>query len=815
MSSASDSDSEYLDDPPPLKRKKIDSESEINEESLDEESDRETSNKVTSSSTRNVGECRRISSASASATVCEDVTVTNLVNDGNEDLISRVSSASTSATVCEDVTVTNLVNDENEDLISVSSLTDNGTVAESRRIFPASVAASTTIETENEDNFINIDDDEDLNENENVVETSNNNRTIHILKRKKTAPMWLCATEIKEGAKCNFCNYSCKIKDGTTTTMVRHLERHHHKEENVKRMTTLMNENSIKKKLRVEESSKKTSKMATTQPKLTNFVRLKGKIDKKKVKLLNERIVQHIILSNDSWKLVEESSFRSLMFTAEPNYVVPSRKTITKCFDKMSDEISKSLKTEIKRDITEAGHLTLNVITDHGTSGDICRSKRNAVVVTRTTKDFVIKTDTVALIHCHGSQTGLQIRRDVKEALEKAVDFDSSMILNWVTDGASTEKSARRPGNHPTVGLHVHFDGTCADHTMDLIGNDSLNAKNEITKISLVPTLVEAVKKMKDLVNHFGQSSLARQFFEDVMKKNNMDPLRTVRGTSNRFFTKYFEVERFVELREAVDIFLDTYTGDIPQSCCVIADEEWSLLDVYKDSLKLIVKCSEILEGASYCTSSSLIPMLDAIQSELKEMKRNMKKNGDGKLFVSLLLDNLVKDRRFGPDLMKSKAPYNVLTLLDVRYGDLYFNSEEKAKALDDLYNDVVFASIRDSSEAMEPSPSLPSPSPSTENMSAVEKRRRELLVLSGRNHSEPVITSETFKDRLKKEVNKIVKYPANVGSKTNPMEWFREHHEDYPLLSKYWLAYSAFPATSCCVERVFNIDGLIYTNHR
>ena len=782
-SDVSDSDnSELLDDPPPLsrKRKKIES------ESIDK--DQDSNKELSSFSTSGNGdmECRGLSSASITAT---------------------------DRTTGRDITN---VDDEIDEFFQESLSAEDGAVEECRRIFPASSTASTMIQA-----VINItEDEEDVNQNVEVEDSSHNtSMSRSVLKRKKTAPVWTtgCAIQINDGtgAKCNFCEFVCKIPDGSTTAMIRHLERHHPKEENVQRMTRLMQENVIMKKQKIEVSKMKASKTVANQPKLTNFVKLKGTIDRKKVQLLNEGLVQHIILSNDSWNLVEEASFRKLMFTAEPNYVMPSRRTITRLFDQMSDGVSNSLRAEIKKDITEAGHLTLNVITDHGTSNDVCRTKRNAVVVTRTTKDFIIKTDTVALIQCQGSQTGLQIRKDVKEALIKAIDFDSSMILNWVTDGASTEKSARRPGNHPSVGLNVNFDGTCADHTMDLLGNDSLYART-ITKQLILPNLVHAVEKMKSLVTFFHQSSLARQFFENIMKENNMNPLKTVRGTSNRFFTKYFEVERFVDLREMIDIFLDTYSGDIPAACVVFADEEWYLLEVYRDSLKLIVKCSEILEGAKYCTSSSLIPMLDAIQSELSSMKGKMK-NGEGKQFISFLLDNLVKESRFGTDLRKTKSPYNVLTLLDVRYGDIYFNKDEKEKAFDDLSKDVVYATIRESAVSEEPSPisSLLPSTPSTDNMNAVERRRQELLIANGRNNEESVTPRASFQDKLRHEVDKIVKYPARVGPGINPMEWFKDNQEEFPLLSKYWLAYSSFPATSCCVERVFNIDGLVYTNHR
>ena len=57
-----------------------------------------------------------------------------------------------------------------------------------------------------------------------------------------------------------------------------------------------------------------------------------------------------------------------------------------------------------------------------------------------------------------------------------------------------------------------------------------------------------------------------------------------------------------------------------------------------------------------------------------------------------------------------------------------------------------------------------------------------------------------------------ILKCVAEVQPNINPMTWFKDNTKDYPILSRFWLAYSSFPETSCNAERVFNLDGLIIT---
>jgi hypothetical protein len=65
--------------------------------------------------------------------------------------------------------------------------------------------------------------------------------------------------------------------------------------------------------------------------------------------------------------------------------------------------------------------------------------------VSRTTDNFVIKKDIIQMLKCEESQTGKQIRTDVKEALIKGAGYEEDWIVNWVTDGEAKQLSATDP----------------------------------------------------------------------------------------------------------------------------------------------------------------------------------------------------------------------------------------------------------------------------------------------------------------------------------------------------------------------------------
>ena len=652
-------------------------------------------------------------------------------------------------------------------------------------------------------------DDEDDTENNSAVVPS----VLDSKKRKYTGEVWNCLSRLQEGGgKCNYCEKKFPMKDGSTSNANRHLLSAHFNEEAVKVLDKSLKGKQEAKKQKIAEEKKKLA----SQPSLTSMIARKGPMDKIKKTKIDSSVVKWIIKSNKAFSVVDDPDFRRMMFEAQPNYVSMSANTVRNKFDKMSEDVSRDMKKEIIDDVTKAGHFTIHLMSDHGTSNDILKTKKNVLILSRTTEKMEIKTDTVAVIPSIGSQTGLQIRKDIKEAVTNEAGYDSSWTVCWVTDGAANVKNARKPGAHPSVEFPIHMDGTCIDHKFDLVGNDTLNAKDPTDKTKyLFPFLNAAVKKMKDIVNYLGDSALPRQFMHDLMLENGWDPLRTVKGTANRFFTKYYEVERFCELKEAIEIFCSEYE-QLPEKIKPLEFFEWESLKVYRDSMELVVKASVMLEGRDYPTASSVIPFLDTIVDDLEELQQKVEDRED-KNYVKELITNIKADNRFGNDLYKTLSPYNCLTLLDPRYGKLYFNEEQLQKAIGDICRDKVFDSERGVSVSPVVSPSAVPETPSTV-VSSFEKRRAKLLAATiQRNETSSVDLNQniSLKDRVQKELDRLFEQMSSVTVKTDVMAWYRENNKEFPLLTKYWRPYSSFPATSCSAERVFNVDGCIITDNR
>lgn len=362
-----------------------------------------------------------------------------------------------------------------------------------------------------------------------------------VRKLKEPSPVWNCAEKLKGGAKCKFCGRTFKCTLGSTSSITSHLLSKHSEVEAVKTMQGVLRKKKATLKMKRLQDQKRKS--ANKQPSILNFSKRRGIMDPLKKKKLDEAIVQMTITMNKPFSDVENHFFRKVLFVAEPNYLAPSRTRNTSKFDTMAQKVKKDLEEEITKDITEAGHNTLTICTDHGTSSDKFRTKKNAVTVARTTNEFVIKKDTLKLMVCEVPQSGAQIRKDVKKALMEGAGWKEGVKVNWVTDNEAKQINARHPAKHQAIGLptfHVgkHLNGfffindgvfsglgSCVDHTFELGSEESIQQCSPMN---------ESLGKVRGMINYVKESSTAKTAFRKIMETAGVEPLAIIQGTSNR-----------------------------------------------------------------------------------------------------------------------------------------------------------------------------------------------------------------------------------------------------------------------------------------
>ena len=256
-----------------------------------------------------------------------------------------------------------------------------------------------------------------LREEENYLEDGRENQegeagVLKLPKRKlrEPAPVWLCGGQsLPNGTdKCTLCGRIFVSETSNTSNLRDHILRKHSKTPEGLKLKKLTEEK--REKVAEKKKSNESKKVAPTpkQTSVVGFITKTKAMDPKKKRKVEEALVKFITTENKPFHIVEKHSFRELLSSLDHDYVVPSEHTIRRRFDKFADKIKQEMIQELKKDLDGVVDKVVHLTSDHGTSHDRFQTHKNALTLSRCTKDFVIKIDTVDVIHCVGSQTGGQ-----------------------------------------------------------------------------------------------------------------------------------------------------------------------------------------------------------------------------------------------------------------------------------------------------------------------------------------------------------------------------------------------------------------------
>ena len=89
-----------------------------------------------------------------------------------------------------------------------------------------------------------------------------------------------------------------------------------------------------------------------------------------------------------------------------------------------------------------------------------------------------------------------------------------------------------------------------------------------------------------------------------------------MQGTDNRWFYKFSEAKRALELQDSLEIWFQEY--NTPASLEKLEEEDWGRILEYQNAMNVVVESATVLEGMYFPTASSVIPFLAATLTELE-----------------------------------------------------------------------------------------------------------------------------------------------------------------------------------------------------
>ena len=288
---------------------------------------------------------------------------------------------------------------------------------------------------------------------------------------KTTSEIWnfFVRSDDKQYVKCNLCKKDLKYTGGTSS-MHKHLQ-HVHK--------------------RSADSIVKTPAQAKVQSTLVAWQQSRKTLTSQRYESINKSLAIMCATDLRPTSIVNGEGFKRFVNKLNPDYQVPSKKTVTKYVTLAYEECKQLLRAAISgKDVA----LTTDLWTSH---------QRSYITVTAhyLTTDWQLKVNVLATRPIDDRHTGQNIAKHLKAI----ADEFGIRISAIVTDNASNMVRAAQEGNMPRVG--------CFAHTIQLCVNDGLEKQRRVSK---------AISTGKRVVTHFSHSNLSTQALLD--QQAIMDP---------------------------------------------------------------------------------------------------------------------------------------------------------------------------------------------------------------------------------------------------------------------------------------------------
>ncbi|CAH0717193.1 unnamed protein product, partial [Brenthis ino] len=482
----------------------------------------------------------------------------------------------------------------------------------------------------------------------------------------------------------------------------------------------------------------------------------------------NDKVMQLFTLDFQPFRIVEDRGFRELMQLAFPNYIIPTRKyfannLLPSLYEKKKSELRISLENDVKS-------ICITVDIWSTMTNDSMMAITGHYISETTSELKYCLLDCIPLEESHSAKNLARLIKEICDEWNL-----SNKVLLAVTDNGSNIKNAIEKEL-----AWKHFP--CYSHTLNLIVNDALKSED----ITLI------INKVKIIVKQFKQSNLAWQKLKKYQEQAGNTPKRLIQEVATRWNSKYYMLQRCVELREPLNSAMINLSMDI------LTSYEWQ---VCTELCKILQPCEEVtkeLSGEKYLTGSLVIPITTGLTKVLQNYENEN---------LMPIVDRVRQDllggigNRFN-NLTQSRTFTNCM-FLDPRF-KFYFN--DQATALETKRRITAFViqeQSRQNNATIEMSNPQASTSTSTKLIRQDYREKMRNIQPEGTAHSRAIV-----------EIQRYLDAPI-IDRSECPLKWWKIHRESYPNLYKVAVQKLNAMASSVPCERVFSAAGNMLNERR
>lgn len=340
---------------------------------------------------------------------------------------------------------------------------------------------------------------------------------------------------------CQKCDYSIKIKDGSTTNLHAHLKRKH----------------DISLNIVPPKNSKSDSDSSTPpayQSQSQTLTKLWTKLPKTSLRASNitKAIARFMAIDMRPLDTINDRGFIQLIETLEPRYDMNSRTHITQSvLPAMYKEAKEKLKSDIKQQqlvsLTTDSWTGRNSKSFNTVTAQYLNSKWNLVSKILGTREMTV------------SHTAQNLAEDFQEVLAEYHLSASGVTIT--TDNAANITSAMK-----LVGGAANI--RCMAHTLNL-------ATQKALKVSIIDRIIGKVRRV---VTFFRRSTTANSLLQKALNQLELPQLKLLIDVSTRWNSTLDMLERYLKIRPAIYI-ATTSNAQLRQQYDTLTDRELSITE--------------------------------------------------------------------------------------------------------------------------------------------------------------------------------------------------------------------------------------------
>lgn len=633
---------------------------------------------------------------------------------------------------------------------------------------------------------------------------------------KQKSEVWLHFSPIDAAkkVKCTYCGQQLSVANKSTCGLIRHLKAKHPLQK-IERQRQASpepaaivdadvddNENQLQELPQEhppeqQNRQQRQHQSSTSSRELSTITQYFHKpLPPRKQREIDRQVITMITKEYHPFRIVEEKEFKKLLHMLNPNYKLPTRKTVShSLIPTMYNETVETVRNRLAR----ASAICLTMDEWSSLNQDSFYAITAHYIVDNDKQTF-LTSDLLSCESCDLSHTGENISNRIKHVLSEW--GIANKVTGIVTDNASNMKLAIRLGGWRHWG--------CFAHSLNLATQNGLEEIREV------------VGKIKKIVKFFHKSNKAAIKLNETLEQMQIPPLKLKNDMPTRWNSTYEMISRVLTVKDALVSTLALLNlGQLvreegfTQSDMLLTTDEWIIAKQSMDILEMFSIVTTAVSTEKHVSASCAILYY-------KQLLKHLHSSDNDNLLIPVqnLRKKLISElnKRFG-DIERHEL-ISQATLLDPRFKKFGFIDVNNYKnAVQILQKKIATIRVDDNDNAT-----------SVEEETAVQtegatepKQVKNDMEKLWKDFDAEVKKHVNPADNTASAIIEVDKYLSEPllprldkqGVAQNPLTWWRQRKYIYPRLYQMVIRRLCVMATSVPCERIFSHAGQIVIEKR